>query len=123
MLGYITRDQVIANGMRTRLYGPSGSSLAARDYLRHVLPFRTAGSFSAIAVEGNPPTDTGNAPTAVRSDYARHAPYMVYVVMSYRTPIAWLLRDGTVHVPDVTYSPTTSRHQSVTRAWLNHARG
>jgi hypothetical protein len=38
-----------------------------------------------------------------------------YVIRSYATPIAWLARDGQWVVPDVTYSPTTSRHQSLVR--------
>lgn len=43
---------------------------------------------------------------------------IVYSVYSYGTPIAWMLSDGTVHMPDVNYSVTTSRHQNIVRvAW------
>ncbi|QIN94562.1 hypothetical protein PP460_gp014 [Streptomyces phage Muntaha] len=35
----------------------------------------------------------------------------VYVVYSYRTPIAWLTRTGVWVMPDTRYSVTTSRHQ------------
>jgi hypothetical protein len=38
----------------------------------------------------------------------------LYVVYSYWTPIAWF--DGeTWTIPDVKYSPTTSRHQNIVR--------
>lgn len=37
-----------------------------------------------------------------------------YAVYSYQTPIAWYAH-GTWVVPDVKYSPTTSRHQSIVR--------
>lgn len=41
-----------------------------------------------------------------------------YVVWSYNTPIAYVLNDGRVFVPDVKYSVTTSRQQGLCRAWL-----
>ena len=41
-----------------------------------------------------------------------------YVVYSYETPIAWLLKDGTVIVPNVRYSNTTTNHQSLCRIHL-----
>ncbi len=37
-----------------------------------------------------------------------------FVIESYRTPISWFA-DGEWTMPNVTYSPTTSRHQSVVR--------
>lgn len=42
----------------------------------------------------------------------------VYVVWSYRTPIAWVASDGEVTIPDVTYSPTTTQHQHTARHGL-----
>lgn len=39
-------------------------------------------------------------------------------VYSYATPIAWIYHDGTVEVPDYSYSVTTSGHQGLCRAWL-----
>lgn len=43
---------------------------------------------------------------------------LTYVVMSYSTPIAWVLEDGTKVVPDDSYSQTTTRQQrAVRRAW------
>ena len=41
-----------------------------------------------------------------------------YVVYSYMTPIAWRRTDGTWKYPEVSYSPTTTRHQHVTRMAL-----
>lgn len=41
-----------------------------------------------------------------------------YIVFSYRTPIGWAFPDGTVVVPDVKYSVTTSRGQNVVRGYL-----
>jgi hypothetical protein len=37
----------------------------------------------------------------------------LYVVYSYATPIAWALEGELLTVPDVRYSVTTSRHQSL----------
>jgi hypothetical protein len=36
---------------------------------------------------------------------------VIYVVYSYATPIAWVLKDGTEVQPPVKYSVTTSKHQ------------
>lgn len=38
-------------------------------------------------------------------------PNLAYVVMSYRTPIAWVLRDGTEYRVVQRFSVTTSKHQ------------
>lgn len=43
---------------------------------------------------------------------------VAYVVMSYATPIAWVLEDGTVRVVDQKFSVTTTRHQGFVRAYL-----
>jgi hypothetical protein len=45
----------------------------------------------------------------------------VYVVWSYSTPIAWVDEDGTVTIPDVYYSVTTTQQQNRCRAWLGAA--
>ncbi len=41
-----------------------------------------------------------------------------YTVKSYDTPIAWVLNDGTVIIPSVKYSVTTTNHQSLCRVYL-----
>ncbi|HYJ33758.1 MAG TPA: hypothetical protein VE326_11110 [Candidatus Binatia bacterium] len=48
---------------------------------------------------------------------APHAP--MYVVFSYGTPIAWVTIAGSVVIPDVRYSATTSRHQKLAREALS----
>lgn len=45
---------------------------------------------------------------------------VIYTVFSYHTPIAWLDSDGNWTVPAVTYSMTTSQHQSKLRAALTY---
>lgn len=46
---------------------------------------------------------------------AIHRQQVDYIVWSYVTPIAWHLREGRWIMPDVRYSVTTSKHQSVAR--------
>jgi hypothetical protein len=41
-----------------------------------------------------------------------------YTVYSYETPIAWVTADGTVRVPDVYYTRTTSGQQNLAREAL-----
>ena len=38
-------------------------------------------------------------------------PDIVYVVASYATPIAWVVRGGRVHIVDQKFSVTSTRHQ------------
>lgn len=38
---------------------------------------------------------------------------VVYTVVSYETPIAWVRRDGSVHRVNQKWTPTTSKHQSL----------
>lgn len=49
---------------------------------------------------------------------SRDSGLLAYVVMSYATPIAWALTDGTTVVVEERFSATTSRHQSVVRLSL-----
>jgi hypothetical protein len=43
---------------------------------------------------------------------------VAFIVMSYRTPIAWILKSGTLVMPDVKYSVTTTQHQEIVREAL-----
>lgn len=43
---------------------------------------------------------------------------IAYTVLSYRTPIAWVTVGGTVIIPDVHYSVTTTHHQNLARVYL-----
>lgn len=47
------------------------------------------------------------------ADYRQSIDGATYVIYSYATPIAWLDANGVWQVPDVKYSVTTSRHQSL----------
>lgn len=80
-------------------------------------PFTTSGALSAV---GHAPSATGRLPAEWSAAYRADAcdPGVVYVVLSYATPIAWVRADGQVIVPNETYSITTTRHQSVVRRWL-----
>ncbi|WP_345580374.1 hypothetical protein [Nonomuraea rosea] len=50
--------------------------------------------------------------------YRADEPRIVYVVLSYSTPIAWVRDDGKVIIPESHYSLTTTRHQRLCRDWL-----
>jgi hypothetical protein len=64
--------------------------------------------------------NTGQLPTewAIRYRTDTKDPSVVYTVLSFATPIAWVRADGAVVIPDERYSVTTSRHQGMCRAWL-----
>jgi hypothetical protein len=49
----------------------------------------------------------------LRRDLQAHG--TLYVVYSYQTPIAWARVGGHLYVPDVRYSPTTTKHQNICR--------
>lgn len=61
-------------------------------------------------------TGTGRLPEEWAERY-RAGP-VVYVVLSYATPIGWVTATGAVVVPDEHYSMTTSRHQGIVRRAL-----
>lgn len=74
--------------------------------------FTTNGSLRAVA---GGTRDTGRLPEPYRTAYrdALDGYRITYTVCSYRTPVGWVLDDGSVIVPPVFYSPTTSRHQGL----------
>ncbi len=43
---------------------------------------------------------------------------VMFTVVSYATPIAWVLRNGTVVIPGDSYSRTTATHQGLCRTYL-----
>lgn len=57
---------------------------------------------------------TGRLPEPWWSKFVTRAKE-AYVVYSYNTPIAWWDATTGWVIPDVKYSPTTSRHQSIVR--------
>lgn len=88
-------------------------ALAARE------PFKTGGSFRAIL--GMPDT-LGRLPEEWCTLIRKQRDEVFYAVMSYKTPIAWVLperdhedRDRVI-IPDVEYSPTTLGHQRLLHA-------
>ncbi|WP_344547368.1 hypothetical protein [Actinomadura fulvescens] len=113
-------------GATLRFYGRTAFNGAPgiREYLAARVPF-TAGSMTA---QSSPRTTWGTVPAMgimpdeladlCRDELAR----AVYVVYSYRTPIAWVLKDQdgqerTV-IPPVEYTRTTARHLNLCRAHL-----
>lgn len=84
--------------------------------LRTRTEFRTStGSFRGV--EGR--VDTTGWMDAEDCDRYR-ADDVVYTVMSYRTPIAWVVRGGRVVIPNANYSATTRQHLSYCRAYLDN---
>lgn len=82
---------------------------------------REAFTANSASAEVNPSyVYAGRLPEPWRTLLNRHntAGQIAYVVLSYATPIAWVLVDGTHVIPDVKYSVTTSRHQSLVRSAL-----
>jgi hypothetical protein len=90
--------------------GPSGL-LAKRE------SFESYGAMTAVPFGG---MSTGRMPAEWAKRY-RDDTYgvgVVYTVISYATPIAWVRSDGETVIPDESYSVTSSRHQNLCRAWL-----
>jgi len=86
------------------------AALAARK------PFKRSG-YGMWAMEGVSATTGRMDPDAAR-EYTEDRSNVAYTVLSYATPIAWVLADGTVKVPDVSYSRTTTQHQTMCRVHL-----
>ena len=89
----------------TRDYNAWAKMIAAR------MPFDTYGSAKGT----NARQHTGRLPEAWADVYKRDGEHIVYTILSYDTPIAWVLDDGTWRVPDVYYSVTTARHIGAAR--------
>lgn len=87
--------------------------------LSNLKPFKRAG-FAMSAVEGGMTQGTGQMPEPYAEQFKtlRDAGLLAYVVMSYVTPIAWVTTGGQTIIPDVSYSMTTSHHQSLCRVYL-----
>lgn len=90
------------------------NSWQAREALSNRTPFNTYGSFRAV--QGAYPLPWGTRlPDEWRDQYkaAERDDRITYTVLSYETPIAWVLDDGTVVRPPVKYSITTTGHQGL----------
>lgn len=95
----------------------SGRSDTAGPYLSKRAPFTTSGALRAVDHAVN---ETGRLPQEhverYRADTAD--PGVIYVVISWSTPIAWVRADGEAVIPDESYSLSTTRHQNIARTWL-----
>ena len=87
-------------------------SWSARQALARREPFNTYGAFRAIEGAYALPWST-RLDGEWRERYEADANRITYTVISYRTPIAWVLDDGQVIIPDVKYSITTTGHQGL----------
>lgn len=81
-------------------------------------PFKRHG-FNMWASEGATMLQ-GRLPEAYWEQYSVLAKNgsIAYTVLSYGTPIAWVTLGGTVIIPDVKYSVTTTHHQSLCKVYL-----
>jgi hypothetical protein len=81
-------------------------------------PFNRAG-FAMKGVEGAV-SSTGRMPAGSAGMYRDNASedMIAYTVLSYATPIAWVTREGTVIIPEASYSNTTTHHQGLCAAYL-----
>lgn len=94
--------------------GQRSSFLDFRDALESRESFRTSGS-----LRGEPDAfSTGYLPSLFADEYNARIEHIDYTVLSYATPIAWHDEEFGWIVPDIVYSTTTARHQSVIRAAL-----
>jgi hypothetical protein len=95
---------------------PNATTRNAYVRIADLEPFTTGGALAGFdgypSTHGNLPREWSALLTSMRAD-------VVYVVMSYRTPIAWVTSGGDAYVPAVKYSPTTSRHQGQCRRGLH----
>lgn len=63
--------------------------------------------------------DTGELPREhANALMVDHLAGLAYVIWSYSTPIGWKRTDGTVVIPNVKYSVTTTKHQHMARMAL-----
>ncbi|MFF9897747.1 hypothetical protein [Streptomyces longispororuber] len=86
-------------------------SWAAREALSRHEPFDSYGALRAV--DGYCLPFGTRLPLRWRERYSADRDQITYTVLSYRTPIAWVLRSGEIVVPDVKYSRTTSGHQGL----------
>lgn len=87
------------------------NSWQAREALIERKAYRTYGSM--YAVEGPTLPEGHRLPIEWRRRYLLDESEIVYTVVSYRTPIAWVKRDGTVVKVDHKWSITTTGHQGM----------
>lgn len=75
-----------------------------------------SGALTAERLMERPIHRSGRLPAEYAQRFYDDAP--TYVLFSYATPIAWRTDQGEWVVPDVKYSVTTGRHQSIARVGI-----
>lgn len=90
--------------------GPSGLAAEWQEF--------DAGNLRGVA---GAPVNTGLLTEEALRQYVSDgaANRIVYTVVSYRTPIAWVRDDGRVFKPDVFYGAATTRHQNLLKFLSN----
>lgn len=90
--------------------------------LARLVPFDSQGAMKARRFEGKPYSRP-------RAYHAFDGPWgrlerdsllmdPLYVVWSYNTPIAFVTWNGSIRIPDESYSVTTTHHQNMCHAWM-----
>lgn len=99
------------NATRREITGPNGYAANLTPFIGHNL--------SGIA---GPADSYGRMDNDTRSAYRAHADAgnIRFTVISYATPVAWVLVDGTVESP-ASYSVTTKKQMSSVLPWLGSA--
>jgi hypothetical protein len=85
-------------------------------YIQNREPFKLA---SMSGVEGSYLPWGNQLPGDWERVYTTQRAHIVYTVLSYLTPIAWVMDDGQKIMPDEHYSNTTSNHQHIAQMALN----
>ena len=92
-----------------------------RDAIANRTEFKTGGGLRGGPTEGTTGALWGEAQRA----YFEDAGWIIYVVYSYKTPIAWATQDYDTGIQWTvvtdSFSPTTKTHQGVVRSALNAA--
>lgn len=91
--------------------------------LANLIPFDSQGAMRARRFEGRPRTadivNSFTGPYGVLDGMRDSIATPLYVVWSYETPIAWVSWCGSICIPDVKYSPTTTHHQGLCHMFLD----
>jgi hypothetical protein len=85
--------------------------------LSNLKPFKRSG-FAMKGIEGAVDT-LGRLSNDMRALYKADSDNIKYTVVSYSTPIAWVLNDDSVRIPDDKYSVATTQHQGMCKVYLN----
>lgn len=86
------------------------NSWRASEALALRMPYKTHGAMQAV--DGYFLPFGHRLPEQWAEQYRRDGAHrIIYTVLSYATPIAWVLESGEIRIPDEKYSVTTTAHQ------------